>query len=94
MQPELGRTVFRPVAAASVCALTALAAERILAYLLPEKLAVLPAIALAAVVYGLLIREMHVLGEADLVLLPKGEKLRKWLMKPTKSIPYKSKEIQ
>ena len=94
MQPELGRTVFRPVAAASVCALTALAAERILAYLLPEKLAVLPAIALAAVVYGLLIRVMHVLGEADLVLLPKGERLRKWLMKPTKSIPYKSKEIQ
>ncbi len=79
VQPELGRTVFRPVAAAAVCALTALAGYRLLVYILPEKLAVLPAIILAAAVYGLLIRGMHVLGEEDLALLPKGEKLRKWI---------------
>jgi len=85
VHPELGRTLFRPVAAASVCAVTALGGYRLLVCILPEKLAVLPAIVLAAVVYCLLIREMCVLDEEDLALLPKAEKLRKWLMKPKKS---------
>lgn len=79
LRPDMGRTFFRPMTAAGVCAMSALAAQRFLQYVLPEKLSVLPAIGIAAVVYCLLIRSMGVLTEEDIALLPGSARLRRWL---------------
>jgi len=79
MQLRMSSTFFLPLLAAGCCSACACLTYQLMASHLSEKIAVLTAIVLAAVVYFLMIRVLHILQPEDLELLPKNQKLRKWL---------------
>ncbi len=64
---------------AILCGLGGRVGYSLLAGFLPQRIAVLPAIAVAALLYLTLIRVWHVLTPADAVFLPKKPKLLRWL---------------
>ena len=72
-------TFLKPFAAAAVCAVSAYGMHRVFRLCLPDKAAVLPAIAGAAVVYLLCVKRMRILHSEDLVMLPGSRRIRKWL---------------
>lgn len=82
---HLRRTCVCPMLAACICAGTARIAYAGLFMILPEKGAVLPAIGVAALVYLLCIRNMGILGEEELALLPKKPWVQKLLYPKTKN---------
>ena len=65
----------RPLLLTAVMALAARSSYGLLAQVLPERWAVLPAILIAAVVYGVLALALGAVTRADVIGLPKGEKI-------------------
>ena len=60
-------------------ALAARSSYELLAHVLPVRWAVLPAIAAAAVVYGVLVLALGAVTRADVIGLPKGDKIAGFL---------------
>jgi stage V sporulation protein B len=77
--PNLLRTLGRPLIATVVMAAGAWAVNGLLATLVSAKIAVLGAIAVAGVIYLILVLFMKILTREDLLLLPKGEKIARIL---------------
>ena len=78
-RPSYAQLFLKPLLATAGMAVTARAAYRLLAAPLGNSLATLGAIALAAVVYGVLVLALRIITREDLEMLPKGEKLAKIL---------------
>jgi len=77
--PNILRMFGRPLVATVIMAAAAWAVNGLLAIKLSASLAVLGAIAIAVVIYLILIVAMRVLTREDLLLLPKGEKIARIL---------------
>lgn len=73
--PKLARTFVRPLAASVVMAAAAWGVNGLASRVLPGKVAVLVAIAVAAVVYGVLVILLRAITREDMLMLPKGEKI-------------------
>ena len=74
-RPAYLRLFARPVLITAVMALAARSSYGVLVRCLPERWAVLPAILIAAVVYGVLALALGAVTRADVIGLPKGEKI-------------------
>ena len=77
-RPSYLRLFARPVLITAVMALAARSSYGLLARSLPERWAVLPAIAVA-VVYGVLVLALGAVTRQDVLDLPKGEKIARML---------------
>lgn len=79
--PRFGRAVIKPLAASLVMAACAWAVHGLLANVLKlsSRLAVIPAIAIGALVYLALVLTFHAISKEDLSLMPKGDKIAKIL---------------
>ena len=78
-RPSYLRLFARPVLITAVMALAARSSYGLLARSLPERWAVLPAIAVAVVVYGVLVLALGAVTRQDVLDLPKGEKIARML---------------
>ncbi len=80
-RPRYGKLFFKPALATALMGLSAYYSFNLLAgpLGLSPKLSVLAAILLAVVVYGVLALALRMITRQDLLLLPKGEKIAKWL---------------
>ena len=78
-RPSYLRLFARPVLITAVMALAARSSYGLLARSLPERWAVLPAIAVAVVVYGVLVLALGAVTRKDVLDLPKGEKIARML---------------
>ena len=78
-RPNYFRLFFKPVVATALMALAARFSFAALDAALPEQIAVLAAILLAVIVYGILALALRMVTREDLALLPKGEKIAKIL---------------
>ena len=74
-RPAYLRLFAKPLLITAVMALAARSSYDLLARVLPARWAVLPAIAAAAVVYGVLALALGAVTRADVIGLPKGEKI-------------------
>ena len=74
-RPAYLRLFAKPLLITAVMALAARSSYGVLVRCLPERWAVLPAILIAAVVYGVLALALGAVTRADVVGLPKGEKI-------------------
>lgn len=79
--PRFGRAVAKPLAASAVMAACAWAVHGLLANVLKlsSRLAVIPAIAIGALVYLALVLVLHAISKEDLALMPRGDKIAKIL---------------
>ena len=73
--PKLARAFLRPLAASLIMAAAAWGVNGLAARVMPEKLAVLVAIAVAVAVYAALVVLLRAITREDALLLPKGEKI-------------------
>ena len=78
-RPSYFRLFGRPLLITAVMALAARSSYELLAHVLPVRWAVLPAIAAAAVVYGVLVLALGAVTRADVIGLPKGDKIAGFL---------------
>ena len=78
---NLFRLLWKPTVAALACGFTAAVAYDSISLAWDSRLAVLPAIALGAVVYGFGILLLKAVEKEDILMLPKGEKVVKILEK-------------
>ena len=78
-RPGYIRLFARPVLVTAVMALAARSGYGLFCRVLPERWAVLPAIAVAAAVYGILALAVGAVTRTDVVTLPKGEKIADFL---------------
>ena len=78
-RPGYIRLFARPVLVTAVMALAARSGYGLFCRVLPERWAVLPAIAVAAAVYGILALATGAVTRTDVVTLPKGEKIADFL---------------
>ena len=78
-RPSYLRLFARPVLITAVMALAARSSYGLLSRSLPERWAVLPAIAVAVVVYGVLVLALGAVPRQDVLDLPKGEKIARML---------------
>ena len=78
-RPSYLRLFARPVLITAVMALAARSSYGLLSRSLPERWAVLPAIAVAVVVYGVLVLALGAVTRQDVLDLPKGEKIARML---------------
>ena len=74
-RPAYLRLFAKPLLITAVMALAARSSYGVLVRCLPERWAVLPAILIAAVVYGVLALALGAVTRADVIGLPKGEKI-------------------
>ena len=79
--PRFGRAIAKPLVASAVMAACAWAVHGLLAgpLKLSTRLAVLPAIAIAVLVYLALVLALHAISREDLALMPKGDKIARLL---------------
>lgn len=79
--PRFGRAIAKPLVASAVMAACAWAVHGLLSGLLKlsSRLAVIPAIAIGALVYLALVLALHAISKEDLALMPKGDKIAKLL---------------
>ena len=75
MIPDVKAMLIRPFISAVFCAGAALAAYKLLSVVIPASIATICAIAVAGLVYGVLIFVIGAITRDDILLLPKGEKL-------------------
>ena len=78
-RPSYFRLFGRPLLITAVMALAARSSYELLARVLPVRWAVLPAVAAAAVVYGVLVLALGAVTRADVIGLPKGDKIAGFL---------------
>ena len=78
-RPGYIRLFARPVLVTAVMALAARSGYGLFCRVLPERWAVLPAIAVAAAVYGILALAVGAVTRTDVVTLPRGEKIADFL---------------
>ena len=78
-RPGYIRLFARPVLVTAVMALAARSGYGLFCRVLPERWAVLPAIAVAAAVYGILTLAVGAVTRRDVVTLPRGEKIADFL---------------
>ena len=78
-RPGYIRLFARPVLVTAVMALAARSGYGLFCRVLPERWAVLPAIAVAAAVYGILALATGAVTRRDVVTLPRGEKIADFL---------------
>ena len=79
--PRFGRAISKPLVASVIMAACAWAVHGLLAgpLKLSSRVAVLPAIAIAVLVYLALVLALHAISKEDLSLMPKGDKIAKIL---------------
>lgn len=79
--PHFGRAIAKPLAASAIMAVCAWAVYGLLSgpLKLSPRVAVLPAIAIAVLVYLALVLALHAISKEDLSLMPKGDKIAKLL---------------
>lgn len=79
--PRFGRAIAKPLVASCIMAACAWAVHGLLAgpLKLSSRIAVLPAIAIAVLVYLALVLALHAISKDDLSLMPKGDKIAKIL---------------
>ena len=79
--PRFGRAVAKPLVASAIMAACAWAVHGLLANVLKlsSRLAVIPAIAIGALVYLALVLVLHAISKEDLALMPRGDKIAKIL---------------
>lgn len=79
--PRFGRAIAKPLVASCIMAACAWAVHGLLAgpLKLSTRLAVLPAIFVAVLVYLALVLALHAISKEDLALMPKGDKIAKLL---------------
>lgn len=75
VMPKLSGMFAKPLAAGALCAVSAYFTNSLLAAYIPRKIAVLAAIAVAGVVYVVLLFLLRGISSDDIKLLPKGEKI-------------------
>lgn len=72
---DIKALTIKPIAASFLCAGTALGIYHSACLIIPEKLSVMTAVLAAVLVYVFMLRTLHILSRADMVLLPANRKL-------------------
>lgn len=81
VEMNLRQIVIKPLIAAVACGIAAVLAYDFIFTFWPTKYAVLPAVGIGAVVYGVGVLMLRALKKEDVLMLPKGEKVAKILEK-------------
>ncbi|MCI9449436.1 MAG: polysaccharide biosynthesis protein [Clostridiales bacterium] len=81
IRPNMGKVFFRPLIAAAVCSAAAIGVSMLTREAFGVSASTLAAILAAALVYTVLIFALRAVTEDDIILLPKGEKIRDLLKK-------------
>ena len=81
VKPDFVSILLKPFIAGAFCGISAFAVDAVLLKFIPSKLSTIASIAVAGVVYILMIAILKIVEPEDVLSLPKGEKLLKILLK-------------